>query len=217
MRESNKIMKRKGEVIMKNLKKFAAMGMMAVMLVSSFGLTGCGVSKTEKIEGSAGLVYELSEDGTYYIMTDGTACTEENVVIGNWHEENGKGLPVKAVGEWAFTHHDGNTIGAKTLTVSEGITQYGEGGLSDMPLLEKVTLPDGAESIGAATFLLNFGLKEVIIGKGLKKIDVDCFEKVSEDITIYFRGSEEEWNNVEIAERGNSVLNNCKIVFDYKD
>ena len=95
MRESNKIMKRKGEVIMKNLKKFAAMGMMAVMLVSSFGLTGCGVSKTEKIEGSAGLVYELSEDGTYYIFTDGKSCTDENIVIGNWHEENGKGLPVK--------------------------------------------------------------------------------------------------------------------------
>ena len=88
-------MKRKGEVIMKNLKKFAAMGMMAVMLVSSFGLTGCGVSKTEKIEGSAGLVYELSEDGTYYIFTDGKSCTDENIVIGNWHEENGKGLPVK--------------------------------------------------------------------------------------------------------------------------
>ena len=35
---------------MKNLKKFAAMGMMAVMLVSSFGLTGCGGSKTEKME-----------------------------------------------------------------------------------------------------------------------------------------------------------------------
>ena len=51
----------------------------------------------------------------------------------------------------------------------------------------------------------------------MKRIEVDSFEKVPEDITIYFRGSEEEWNNVEIAERGNSVLNNCKIVFDYKD
>ena len=202
---------------MKNLKRLAAIGMMAVMLASSLCLTGCGGSSTEKVEGSAGLQYELSDDGTYYIMTDGTACTEENIVIGNWHEENGKGLPVKAIGEWAFTHHDGNTVSAKTVVVSDGITQFGEGCISDMPLVEKVTLPDGAESIGSALFLLNFELKEVVIGKGLKQIGVDCFEKVPEDITIYFRGSEEEWTNVEIAERGNSVLNNCKIVFDYKD
>ena len=50
------MIKRKGVVTMKNLKKFAAIGMMAVMLVSSLCLTGCGGSKTEKIEGSAGLV-----------------------------------------------------------------------------------------------------------------------------------------------------------------
>lgn len=76
---------------MKNLKKFAAMGMMAVMLVSSFGLTGCGGSKTEKIEGSAGLVYELSEDGTYYIFTDGKSCTDENIVIEQRLFGKGKG------------------------------------------------------------------------------------------------------------------------------
>ena len=50
------MIKRKGVVTMKNLKKFAAIGMMAVMLVSSLCLTGCGGSKTEIIEGSAGLV-----------------------------------------------------------------------------------------------------------------------------------------------------------------
>ena len=145
------------------------------MLVSSLCLTGCGGSKTEKIEGSAGLVYELSEDGTYYIFTDGKSCTDENIVIGNWHEENGKGLPVKAIGDWPFSLSDeGGSVPAKSVTVSDGITEYAEG------------------TLGAMSY-------------------------VPEDITIYFRGSEEEWNNVEIAERGNSVLNNCKIVFDYKD
>lgn len=55
------------------------------------------------------------------------------------------------------------------------------------------------------------------IGTGLKTIEVDTFEKVNEDFTIYFRGSEEEWNDVEVADRGNDILKTCKMVFDYKD
>ena len=106
---------------------------------------------------------------------------------------------------------------AKSVTVSDGITEYAEGTLGAMSYVEKIVLPDGVESLGTAAFLIDFELRELVIGKGLKRIEVDSFEKVPEDITIYFRGSEEEWNNVEIAERGNSVLNNCKIVFDYKD
>ena len=60
-------------------------------------------------------------------------------------------------------------------------------------------------------------LKELVIGTGLKTIEVDTFEKVNEDFTIYFRGSEEEWNDVEVADRGNDILETCKMVFDYKD
>lgn len=57
----------------------------------------------------------------------------------------------------------------------------------------------------------------LVIGTGLKTIEVDTFEKVNEDFTIYFCGSEEEWNDVEVADRGNDILETCKMVFDYKD
>ena len=71
--------------------------------------------------------------------------------------------------------------------------------------------------MGVAAFLICFELKELVIGTGLKTIEVDTFEKVNEDFTIYFRGSEEEWNDVEVADRGNDILETCKMVFDYKD
>ncbi len=203
---------------MKNLKKLTTLGLLFVFLISSLGMAGCSSKKNEKIEGSAGLVYELSEDGTYYIMVDGKACTEESIVIGNWHEENGKGLPVKAIGAWPFSMYDeGGSVNVKNITVADGITEYGEGSLGALSYVEKIVLPDGVESLGTAAFLIDFELRELVIGKGLKRIEVDSFEKVPEDIVIYFRGSKEEWEAVEIAERGNAVLNNCKIVFDYKD
>lgn len=205
---------------MKKLKKITTLGVLFVFILSTFNLLGCSSKKaSEKIVGSNGLIYELSDDGTYYIMVNGRGCTEEDVVIGNWHEENGISLPVKAIGAGAFTLHDGVTIDSiKSITVADGITELqGEGSLHDLPKVEKIILPDGIESLGVAEFMLNFELKEVVIGKGLKTIQVDAFGKVPEDIVIYFRGSKEEWGSVEIAERGNEVLNSCQIVFDYKD
>lgn len=207
---------------MKKTKKLTALVLLFAFLFSTLSLAGCSSEKSEKeaekIEGSAGLVYELSEDGTYYIMVDGKQCTEENIVIGNWHEENGVGLPVKAIGAWPFSMYDeGGTVNAKTVTVADGITEYGEGTLGCMSYVEKIVLPDGVESLGVAAFLIDYELKELVIGKGLKRIEVDSFEKVPEDIVIYFRGSQEEWEAVQIEERGNAVLSNCQVVFDYKD
>lgn len=204
---------------MKKMKKYIALGLLFVFTFYTLILAGCSSRKEpEKVEGSAGLVYELSDDGTYYIMTDGKQCTEENIVIGNWHEENGVGLPVKAIGAWPFSMYDeGGTMNTKTITVADGITEYGEGSLGALSYVERIVLPDGVESLGVAVFLIDFELRELVIGKGLKRIEVDSFEKVPEDITIYFRGSQEEWEAVQIEERGNAVLNNCKVVFDYKD
>lgn len=115
------------------VKKLTVPGLLSVFLFSGFSLTGCSSRVTEKIGGSAGLVYELSEDGTYYEMVDGKSCTE-------------------------------------------GITEYGEGSLGALSYVEKIVLPDGVESLGTAAFLLNFSMKEVVIGKGLKRIEVDSFE-----------------------------------------
>ena len=205
---------------MKNIKKFTTLGLLLVFIISALNLIGCASKKeSDKIVGSAGLIYELSDDGTYYIMVNGRECTEEDVVIGNWHEENGVSLPVKAIGAGAFTLHNGVTIDSiKSITVADGVKELlGEGSLHDLPKVQKIILPDGIESLGVAEFMLNFELKEVVIGKGLKTIQVDAFGGVPEDIVIYFRGTKEEWESVEIGESGNEVLSNCKIVFDYKD
>lgn len=190
------------------MKKIRSLSLFFACLtgLSLSGLTSCG--GVEKIEGSEGLIYELSEDGSSYIMTDASKCTVKDVVVGNWHDD----LPVTGIGDMAFKFQEG----LNSVTVAEGVTSYGECWL-DNGTCTKVTLPNGVESMGIAAFLICFELKELVIGTGLKTIEVDTFEKVNEDFTIYFRGSEEEWNDVEVADRGNDILETCKMVFDYKD
>lgn len=53
-------------------------------------------------EGSVGLEYRLSKDGTFYILTGIGTCTDRNVVIPNMY--NGK--PVRIIGNYAFCEND---------------------------------------------------------------------------------------------------------------
>ena len=197
------------------MKKFLKSIMMLTVAVVgaslAFAFAGCGESGPERIEGTEGLKYELCEDGTYYIMTDASECTEPDVIVGNWYD----GKPVKAIGDMAFKFQEG----LNSVTVAEGVTEYGECWL-DNGTATRVVLPDGVKSMGTAAFLICFNLKEVVIGTGLETIEVDTFEKAGDnyndpkEFTIYFRGTEAEWNEVEVA-ANNDLLEECTIVFNY--
>ncbi len=197
------------------MKKFLKSIMMLTVAVVgaslAFAFAGCGESGPERIEGTEGLKYELSEDGTYYIMTDASECTEPDVIVGNWYD----GKPVKAIGDMAFKFQEE----LNSVTVAEGVTEYGECWL-DNGTATRVVLPDGVKSMGTAAFLICFNLKEVVIGTGLETIEVDTFEKAGDnyndpkEFTIYFRGTEAEWNEVEVA-ANNDLLEECTIVFNY--
>ena len=197
------------------MKKFLKSIMMLTVAVVgaslAFAFAGCGESGPERIEGTEGLKYELSEDGTYYIMTDASECTEPDGMVGNCYE----GKPVKAIGDMAFKFQEG----LNSVTVAEGVTEYGECWL-DNGTATRVVLPDGVKSMGTAAFLICFNLKEVVIGTGLETIEVDTFEKAGDnyddhkEFTIYFRGTEAEWNEVEVA-ANNDLLEECTIVFNY--
>ena len=52
----------------------------------------------EEVHGSMGLEYTLSEDETYYIVTDIGECTDTDIIIPSEY----KGKPVKSIGEEAF-------------------------------------------------------------------------------------------------------------------
>ena len=201
-----------------NAKKLLAFLLMLVMvMVSAFAVA----EEFEHIEGTPGCVYTLSEDGTYYIwcgITDEFDMTTKDMVIGNWHD----GLPVKEICD----AHEMEGYGGKnlkdvpldTLTLAPGITTLNFGCLR-CTTLKKIVLPDGIENYPQALMIFQTQLEEMVIGKGLKTIDVDILMSNEGNLqTIYFRGTEEEWNAIEIAEKGNDDIIDCpNIVFNYAD
>lgn len=193
------------------MHKWIAVTLIAIVMLGLFA--GCGEEKEPAhVEGSVGLEYSLSEDGTYYVFVNRGTCTDTDVVIGNWY--NGK--PVKEVASQASNvEFSQGAWEVSSITVSEGITAFSFGSLWGTEAT-KIILPDNVEELPQAMMLGNGNLKEVVIGKGLKSVGPDVFENMTLD-TIYFRGSEAEWNEIEINSVGNDPFFEAKIVYNYKD
>lgn len=196
---------------MKKTNKLIGILLALVMVFTLTVFAACG--KTERVEGSAGLKYTLSDDGSYYILTSFGDCKDTDVVVGNWHEDK----PVKEIDHHVFASLDleGTGVELTSVTVSEGIEVLGECWCSNMSV-KKVVLPDGIEALGVGSFLLGGNLQSIVIGKGLKSIEADAFEKVSQNVKIYFRGTEAEWKAVTVADRGNDLLPSLTVVYDYE-
>ena len=85
---------------------------------------------------------------------------------------------------------------------------------------DNVILPfgEGVESFGQGAFL-NTNFVNITIPKSLKTIGVDCFKGCNELKNIYYEGTEEEFENIEIAS-GNEMFTNAKVYYfstEYKE
>ncbi|MCR5202562.1 MAG: leucine-rich repeat protein [Lachnospiraceae bacterium] len=88
---------------------------------------------------------------------------------------------------------------------------------SDCHEINEYHLPDTLKIIGYAAFE-GSNFEKLYIGSGVKSISEDAFCLVNDLKYVYYNGTEEEWNEIEIAEDGNTVLNNIEIDFvDYLD
>ena len=134
-------------------------------------------------------------------------CTDVDVVIGNWHED----LPVRGIGERVMRNF---TYDVNSITVSQGIDIFGAAAVSNFTMT-KLVLPDGIETYGSAAFIRCEKLEEIVFGKGLKKIEYDSFMGCGENVTLYFRGTEAEWDAVQIDAQGNELMDGYTVVCNY--
>ena len=106
--------------------------------VAALGHTYAGGICTEcgdkEIVATAGLVFTLSDDGTYYIVTDYTGSDVE-VYIPATHQ----GLPVTSIGDEAFRYCDSLT----RVTIPSSVTSIGDHAFSSCDSLTNITVAAG--------------------------------------------------------------------------
>ena len=103
---------------------------------------------------SQGLLYELSEDGTYYVVAGIGTCTDTDVIIPKTY----LGLPVKEIGAEAFYDCDSIT----SIEIPDSVTSIGSSAFSSCVRLTSIEIPEGVTNIGYDAFVYCDKLVEVI-------------------------------------------------------
>ena len=103
--------------------------------------TMCG--KPEEGVATEGLVFTLSDDGTYYSVTDYTGSAKE-VSIPSIHQ----GLPVTFIGYRAFYYCTSLT----SIIIYDSVTSIGDSAFYYCTSLTSITIPDSVTSIGDWAF-----------------------------------------------------------------
>ena len=138
-----------------------------LFLVLIFSLTLSACQQTEE-KYSKGLVYELSEDGSYYIVAGIGTCTDNDIVFPSTH----KGLPVKEIKEYSFGFDDD----IYSLLIPEGVEKIGASAFKACTELKNISFPSTLLVIESEAFSHCIDLKELNLPKNLVKIGSLAFE-----------------------------------------
>ena len=119
---------------------------------------------------------------------------------------------ITTIGNLAFYNR------SKILSVllPESIESIGEGAFFNCRALSEITIPDGVKSIGLLSFYNCGNLTSITIGTGVKNIDSGAFADCYKLKDVYYKGSEDAWKSIDIAEE-NAALSAAHIHFSASD
>lgn len=130
----------------------------------------CGTEKKDNFvapkETSVGLVFELSEDESYYIVTDIGSCKDKRLII----QRTYRGLPVAAIGQNAFHTYSPFT----EVVIPDSVRVIGNNAFAESNLTS-VVIPEGVVTIEECAFMGCHDLVSVTIPKTVVEIGDRAF------------------------------------------
>ena len=81
--------------------------------------------------------------------------------------------------------------------------------------LTSIEIPNSVTSIGGAAFKGCSNLTSIEIPASVTSIGGSAFDECSGLTTVYYTGTEEQWNSISIASYRNSYLTSAEKVYNY--
>ncbi|MBO5715809.1 MAG: leucine-rich repeat domain-containing protein [Clostridia bacterium] len=168
---------------------------------------------------SIGIVYEISEDGSYAMVTDYLSGIS-SIEIAQYYE----GIPVKVIKADAFkdegissiiipdgvaTIESGAFMGCtwlKSITLPDSVTTIGDNAFKGCTRLSELTLSCNVATIGSGAFEGCTALKEIIIPDGVETIGDQAFYNCTSITKIDFGNT--------VTSIGSSAFENCSSISD---
>ncbi len=104
-----------------------------------------------------------------------------------------------------------------SISIPDSVTSTGIFAMYDNSYLTEITLPEGFEVIGAKTFQSCGKLATLYLPSTLKVVDMKSFLYSSQIKDVYYNGTKEQWDKIQISDsqNGNKWLRNA--TFHYVD
>ena len=97
-------------------------------------------------------------------------------------------------------------IGIKTVTIPRNVTAMGRCVLQGCKALEHAKITNNTTIVPEGTFESCGALKSVVLPASLKTVGVYAFLRCEQLSDVYFLGTEDQWNQLEIEERNEPLL-----------
>ncbi len=104
-----------------------------------------------------------------------------------------------------------NCRALKFFETGKGLKEFFGYTFANAYALEKVTINGEISAIPEYTFSCCYNLKEVSLPNSVKKIERYAFTLCNKLTDIYFYGTEEEWNAIEISDTENKIFENVTV------
>lgn len=124
------------------------------------------------------------------------------------------------IGEAAFA----NCVALKTIILPDSLTTIEKRAFANCSLIKEITIPENVKIISEGLFRDCSRLENIILHKKIEKIEKHAFLSCLNIINVYYPGSEEAWEQIDIDQswdlRGSSglhIINNTdKLKFNYE-
>ena len=119
------------------------------------------------------LEFEISEDGSYYILIGLGKCTDTHILVPDVYDDGENGEhPVTTIRNFAFS------------SIKEG---------QHVEQIETISFPNSIMSIGVSAFSGCYNLTSVTFGTGIKRIEAGSFIGCTSLTSVRFKGTTENW------------------------
>lgn len=183
--------------------------------IQAYAFQNCAFLEKISIPNSVSAVGQLAFYGCYKLkvvsLPDSVSAISAGTFLNCLSLFNVTMNNVGVISSYAFQ----SCTSLENINLPKSLITIGEGAFSLCNSLKSISIPENVTNIGANAFRGCTSLESVLVSRSVTEIGANAFTDTNIQ-TVYYSGTEEEWNAIYIGE-GNEGLTSANIIFNWTE